>query len=132
MDTFQLPADSLEYTVLVQIWELGQVSVRDLHERIGVPAGTVYTTTAKVVDRLRDKGLIERIRVGGAFLYRPCVDRSRVEQLRARTLLGRFLGQAPRAAAAALVEAAADIEPRLIDELEQAIQKLRNENSDGA
>ncbi len=131
MESFQLPADTLEYTVLVQIWEQGQVSVRDLHERIGVPAGTVYTTTAKVVDRLREKGLIERVREGGAFLYRPCVERSRVEQLRARTLLGRFLGQAPRAAAAALVEAAADLEPQFLDELEQAIQQLRHENSHG-
>ena len=50
---FRLPADDLEYAVLRSLWELRKASVRDLHDRVGAPEGLVYTTTAKVVDRLR-------------------------------------------------------------------------------
>lgn len=125
MSPFRLPADDLEYAVLTLLWELRAASVRALHERLGVPAGHVYTTTAKVVDRLRDKGLITRSKESGTFVYRPAVDRSEVERLRARHLVSRFLGSAPHAAAAALIDAMDEIDPDLLDELERAIQQKR-------
>ena len=48
MRPFRLPADDLEYAVLTALWQLGTASVRDLHERLGVPQGLAYTTTAKL------------------------------------------------------------------------------------
>ena len=68
MSPFLLPADELEYAVLTKLWELGTASVRDVHGLLGEPEGLVYTTIAKVIDRLRGKGLIERERHGRAFV----------------------------------------------------------------
>jgi BlaI family transcriptional regulator, penicillinase repressor len=131
MQNYRLPADGLEYEVMLLLWLLGTVSVRELHERLGVPAGRVYTTTAKVVDRLREKGLISRKRDSGGFVYSPTVDRQEVERVRARHLLNRFLGAAPHAAMAALVEAVDEIDPELLEELEQTI-KSKRESDHGA
>ncbi|MDA8383716.1 MAG: BlaI/MecI/CopY family transcriptional regulator, partial [Betaproteobacteria bacterium] len=78
MRSFRLPADDLEYAVLVELWQLGTASVRELHERLARPQGLVYTTTAKVVDRLREKGLVQRLRKGHAYLYSPRVAREEV------------------------------------------------------
>jgi predicted transcriptional regulator len=125
-----LPADDLEYAVLAELWQLGTASVRELHERIGAPQDRVYTTTAKVIDRLREKGLIQRHRKGAAFLYRPRVAREEVERARARNALTRLLGPAPRAAVAALVEAVNDLDPALLTELEQAVA-ARKRTEDG-
>ena len=125
MTAFRLPADDLEYAVLASLWELGTASVRELHARLGEPQGLVYTTTAKVVDRLREKGLIQRQRKGAAFQYRAKVARETVERARARNALTRLLGAAPRAAAAALVEAVQDLDPALLEELEQAVAARR-------
>ncbi len=125
VSTFRLPADDLEYTVLAALWELGTASVRELHDRLGVPQGLVYTTIAKVVDRLREKGLIQRQRKGAAFEYRPRVARETVERARARNALTRLLGATPRSAAAALVEAVEDLDPALLAELEQAVAARR-------
>lgn len=118
---YRLPADDLEYTVLAQLWELGTASVRELHDRLGAPQGLVYTTTAKVVDRLREKGLVSRQPQGNAFVYRPRVARDEVERARARNAVSRLLGATPRAAVAALVEAVDAVDPELLDELERAI-----------
>ncbi len=125
MTRYRLPADDLEYAVLATLWELGSASVRELHEQIGVPQDLVYTTTAKVVDRLREKGLIQRQRKGAAFLYQSRVARDEVERARARNALTRLLGSTPRAAVAALVEAVDDIDPTLLTELEQALAARR-------
>jgi len=125
MTRYRLPADDLEYAVLAKLWQLGTASVRELHEQIGVPQELVYTTTAKVVDRLREKGLIQRQRKGAAFLYRPRVARKEVERARARNTLARLLGSTPHAAVAALVEAVDDIDPQLLTELEHAVAARR-------
>lgn len=125
MTRFTLPADHLEYEVLDAVWALRAASVRDLHEQVGVPEGRVYTTTAKVVDRLRAKGLVKRRRIAGTFVYSPTVERGVVERARARHLVTRLLGPRPRAAIAALVEAVDDVDPGLLDELERAVQAQR-------
>ena len=125
MAAYRLPADDLEYAVLAELWQLGVASVRELHDRLGVRQGLVYTTTATVVDRLREKGLIQRQRKGNAFVYRPRVAREEVERARARNAVSRLLGATPRAAVAALVEAVDDVDPALLDELERAVLARR-------
>lgn len=125
MATFRLPADDLEYAVLAELWQLGTASVRELHDRLGARQGLVYTTTAKVIDRLREKGLIQRQRKGNAFVYRSRVAREEVERARARNAVTRLLGTTPRAAVAALVEAVDDVDPALLEELERAVLARR-------
>lgn len=122
---YRLPADELEYAVLAELWRAGTTSVRDLHQKLGEPQGLVYTTIAKVIDRLREKGLIQRRRQGQAFLYSAKVAREEVERARARNAVTRLLGSTPHAAVAALVEAVDSAEPGLLDELERAVAQRR-------
>jgi predicted transcriptional regulator len=125
VQTFLLPADELEYLVLTKLWQLGTASVRDLHGQIVKPEGLVYTTIAKVIDRLRGKGLIQRERHGKAFVYRARVARESVERARAQDAISRLLGPTPRAAVAALVDAVDAVDPKLLDELERAVAAHR-------
>ena len=131
MKQFRLPSDDLEYDILAKLWELGVGSVRELHEQLGQRDGLVYTTTAKVVDRLREKGLIERQPRGRAFIYRPRVAREEVEGARARKAVSRLFGTAPHAAVAALVDAVDAVDPKLLDELERLVI-ARRRSKDGA
>lgn len=125
MKPFRLPGGNLEYAVLSKVWELGTASAREIHARIGEPAGLVYTTIAKVLDRLCEKGLVARKRRGKAFAYSAKIPREIVDRERARTALSHLLGSAPIAAVANLVEAAESLDPRLLDELERAVAARR-------
>jgi len=121
----RLPGGDLEYAVLANLWDIGTASARDIHRQVGEPAGLVYTTTAKVLDRLHDKGLVTRERRGKAFSYRARIARAVVDQARARTALSRLFGSRPHAAVATLVEAVESIDPKLLDELERAVAARR-------
>lgn len=122
MTQFRLPSDDLEYDALATLWDLGAASVRELHDRLGRKReGLSYATTAKVVERLREKGLIERHLSGYLFIYRPGVAREEVEGARARKAVSRLFGAAPHAAVAALVEAVDEVDPKLLDELERLV-----------
>jgi predicted transcriptional regulator len=120
-----LPGGELEYAVLAALWKLGRASAREIHEQVGEPNGLVYTTTAKVLDRLHAKKLVEREPVGKAFLYRAKRKRDAVERERARSMLATLLGSEPRPAIAALVDAVSDIDPELLDELAKAVKARR-------
>ena len=120
-----LPGGDLEYAVLTAVWDGGRPSARDIHARVGEPRGLVYTTIAKVLDRLCAKGLISRQRVGKAFVYTSKVPRERIESARAGNTLRRLLGSEPQLAIATLVEAIEAIDPHLIDELSRQVAARR-------
>jgi predicted transcriptional regulator len=125
MKRLRLPGGDLEYAVLAKLWEIGTASAREIHGHVGEPSGLVYTTTAKVLDRLHDKGLVTRERRGKAFSYHAKIARDVIDQARARTALSRLLGSFPHAAVATLVEAVESIDPKLLDELERAVASRR-------
>ena len=122
MKQFRLPSDDLEYEVLAKLWELGAGSVRDLHDQLGQRERRALATTAKVVERLRKKGLIERDPSG---IHRPRVAREEIEGARARKGAGGLFGAAPHAPVAALVDAAEAIDPKLVDQLERWVSARR-------
>ncbi len=104
---------------------MSSASARDIHKQLGEPQGLVYTTTAKVLDRLHAKHLVSRERKGMAFIYRPRVARAVVDAARARAFLTRLLGPAPRSAVAMLVDAVESLDPKLLDELAEVIAARR-------
>ena len=125
MRSQKLPGGSLEDAVLAALWDMGRASAREVHERVGVDAGLVYTTIAKVLDRLHAKRLVTRAREGKAFTYRAAVVREVVDRARATVSLRRLLGDDPRPAIAALVDAVEDLDPELLDELGRAVSRRR-------
>src|SRR5262245_31998685 len=120
-----LPGGDLEYAVLAAVWDAGSASAPDLHTLIGEPRGLAYTTVAKVLDRLRAKGLLTRRRVGTAFVYTAKVPRDRIERARAGNTLRRLLGPEPVPAIATLVDAIEAIDPALIEELSKQVAARR-------
>ena len=115
----------MEYAVLVAVWEGGSVTVRELHERVGEPLGLVYTTTARVLDRLHAKRLVERVKEGKVFRYRAGAARQEIERARLTRTLSSVLAEGPRPALATLVEVIEQIDPGLLDELSVTINALR-------
>lgn len=125
MKRYYLPGGDLEYAVLTKLWELGTASARDIHGQVGEPGGLLYTTTAKALNRLHDKGLVSRERMGKAFSYRAKIEREIVQRARARMALNRLVGSRPHSGVAALVEVVESLDPQLLGELEKAMAGCR-------
>ena len=123
----QLPGGALEYAVLVALFDLAPASAREVHARVGAPQGLVYTTIAKVLDRLLAKGLVRRRPQGRAFVYEPAVARSALERSRAREALVRLLGDAPIPAIATLVDAVEAIDADLLSALAREVAARRRQ-----
>lgn len=119
------PGGDLEQAALACLWKRGSATAREVHDDIGAPAKLAYTTITKVLDRLFAKGLIARERAGKAFVYRGRVAREKVYRALARRVVGRLLGDDPKPAVVHLVDAVADLDPELLDELARAVSAKR-------
>jgi len=71
----------LEADVMDRLWRRRSATVRDIVEDLGRSRELAYTTVMTIMVRLHDKGLLERVRDGKTYVYRPVLTR---EQHRAR------------------------------------------------
>ncbi len=120
-----VPGGELEHAVLIALWQTGTASAPEIHRRVGEPSGSVYTTTAKVLDRLHAKGLVSRQRAGKSFVYKPTLTRKVVERARVKGALARILGPDITPAIANLVDAVESMDPDLLDELGRQVEARR-------
>lgn len=127
-----LPGGELEEAVLQHLWTAGPSTAREVHDEVGAPRGLVYTTVARVLDRLVDKGLAARVRVGRVNQYWATADQGEVVRSLIATRIGGLFGGEPEPAVAALLGAVGDIDASLIEELARQVDALRREGGDGA
>jgi predicted transcriptional regulator len=65
------PLGELQLEILRFLTEQGPLSVGEVAERFGEPRGLARTTVLTVMERLREKGYLSRIKADGVFRYRP-------------------------------------------------------------
>lgn len=88
------PSDA-ELEILQLIWELEPVGVREIYDRIAVKKDVGYTTVLKQIQRLTEKGVLEKEEKGGTHLYRSLVRESDVKtRLAGKVLEAAFGGSA--------------------------------------
>ena len=117
----------LEWRVLEALWARETPSsVRDLTP---VFADIAYTTLMTTLDRLHRKGVLEREKLGRAFVYRPRLGRSEFQSARAGDAVRAALksGGSLAPLASYLVDAVGDRDRELLDELESLVAARRTD-----
>ncbi len=64
-----------EYDILRTLWKTGRLSVREVHDQLQETYGWAYTTTKTMMDRMVEKGLLNRESFHGIYLYQPMITR---------------------------------------------------------
>ena len=61
----------LELDCMNTLWPVGQATVREIRDLLAPRRPRAYTTIMTIMDRLARKGIVERRKVGRAYIYRP-------------------------------------------------------------
>ena len=69
------PTES-ELEILAILWELGEASVRQVHERLAKTKDTGYTTTLKIMQIMHNKGLVSRDEKSRSHIYTSAIDKN--------------------------------------------------------
>ena len=77
----------LELACLKILWDSGDLTVREVRERLAPKRSLAYTTVMTVLDRLAHKGVVSRRKIGKTYLYHPEFGRAEARDRAVRRLL---------------------------------------------
>ncbi len=113
-----------ELQCLRQLWQLREGSVREVHAALDEAPS--YSTVRKIIERLEEKGAVERVRLDGkAWIYRSKVSAGRMIHKEIR----RFLDTLFDGSAGSLVAHLADMDAVSLDDLRHAEERLEEEGA---
>jgi len=82
-----------ELDVMTHFWSDRELSAPELFERIGAERGVAYSTVKTIIDRLEQKGAIERVaNRGRTIVYAPLIKRERLRKPLVKTFVRRMFG----------------------------------------
>jgi predicted transcriptional regulator len=111
----------LESRILEAIWQLGAPTGKEICETLG--RGAHYKTVLTVANRMVEKGLLVREPAGGrAFRYRATEERDVFLTRIAGSVASGLVGDFGPPALAQFVQAAEEIDPAYLDELERLVR----------
>lgn len=115
----------LEAGVMGVVWSRGEVSVRDVHQRLERRRPLAYTTVMTTLARLARKGLLRRRKVEGAYLYSPATSREELEGLVADSVIDGLLEGFGQTAVSRLLDRLQHEDSRRIEQLARLIEERR-------
>ncbi|MCB0169622.1 MAG: BlaI/MecI/CopY family transcriptional regulator [Anaerolineae bacterium] len=114
----------LEAKLMEAVWALDQPTVQDVIDHLGGKLN--YKTTMTVMNRLVDKGILSRRKVGRAFVYAGTASR---EELLAsvfdKMVRGMFGEDFRQIALAQMIETAEAIDEQLLDDISDLIEQRK-------
>lgn len=89
----QLSLGPLETEILQIVWEIGCVTVKDVHDRILADPDRelAYTSVTTVLRRLTQKGWLTCEKNERAFTWKPLISREQAQLIKAHEQLNQFL-----------------------------------------
>jgi predicted transcriptional regulator len=109
-----------EYDILRVLWKGGRKTVREVHDQLQAAYNWAYTTTKTMMDRMVNKGLLERVRFHGIFLYKPLISRPAGLVKLVKFFADRVL-ETDTSSVVAMFAATKAITPEEIEELERLL-----------
>jgi BlaI family transcriptional regulator, penicillinase repressor len=64
-----------EYDIMQALWKHGESSVREICDYLQATHGWALTTVRTMMDRMANKGLLQKVNYHGVFVYKPLVSR---------------------------------------------------------
>lgn len=116
----------LEARLVEAIWDLNEASVQDIIDHLGGDLN--YKTTMTVLNRLVDKGVLQREKAGRVFVYSATTTRQNLlADVFDRMVRGMFDTEFREIALTQMIETAEALDPQILNDLDQLIQQRKKD-----
>ncbi|ABB15994.1 MULTISPECIES: BlaI/MecI/CopY family transcriptional regulator [Carboxydothermus] len=116
----------LEARVMEIIWDLGEATVKDVHQIINQEKKLAYTTILTIMGRLADKGLLIKKSIGLAHSYTPAVSREEFYNKVAETVVDGLFEEFAEPAFTHFLKKVEN-DPQKLAELEKMLLKIKEQ-----
>ncbi len=115
----------LETEIMEIVWANGEITVREVYEQLKTRREIAYTTVMTVMSRLAEKGLLKKIKEGGAYLYRAAASRDEFTQSSVKKVISELLADFAAPTISQFVESLGKEKPEKMEELARLIKAKR-------
>ncbi|HWH32186.1 MAG TPA: BlaI/MecI/CopY family transcriptional regulator [Egibacteraceae bacterium] len=119
----------LETEVMEACWELGDTTVRDVHEKLAKRLDLAYTTIMTTMTRLAGKGLLKRDTTGLAHRYRPALSRDEYASSTVHNVVEWLVNSFPEPAMSYFAQVVGDGDTGELEALRDRIDRLRDQEA---
>lgn len=129
----QLSLGPLEAEILRIVWELGTVTVKDVHDRIlsDPDRDLAYTSVTTVLNRLTKKGWISCSKKARSFTWQAVVSQSEAQAIQAYEQLNQFLALSNPDVVAAFADSLDQASCDQLDAIAQRLKAIRQAREEG-
>ena len=115
----------LEAEVMDVAWDLGEVTVRDVHEALNESRAVAYTTVMTTMGRLADKGLLRRVEDQRAHRFTPLLTREQYADSTVKSVVDWLVSQFRDPAVAYFLDRVEEDDEKVIAALRDAIDQRK-------
>lgn len=127
MENKDLVPTKTEMDVLQVLWENGPATVRFVHDKLNEQKeAVIYTSTLKLMQVMKEKGMLDRDETNMKHIYRPLLQEDKVKG----SLLGRFVDSMFNGSASNLMVALLGNDKTSKEELQKMKQLLQKVEKD--
>jgi predicted transcriptional regulator len=119
----------LESEIMDVVWDLSEVTVRDVHRVLRKKRQIAYTTVMTTLGRLTDKGLLNRVEDQPAHRYFPAVSREEYARSTVKSVVDWLVSHFPDPAVAYFIDRVEEKDEEVIEHLRRAIDQRRASDS---
>ena len=115
----------LEAEVMEVTWDIGEVTVRDVHESLSGSRQVAYTTVMTTMGRLADKGLLRRVEDQRAHRFTPLLSREQYADSTVKSVVDWLVSQFRDPTVAYFLDRVEAEDEKVIEALKEAIEQRK-------
>ncbi len=118
----------LETAVMEVLWQHGQLSGREVYDKVAVKREIALTTVLTILNRLSKKGLVRKEPGEKVFLFRPTLSREQWQTAVSRDLLLQALSFSPQTVLSTFADILTSLPAEEFSELIARVRRKKDES----
>ncbi|MCZ8514491.1 BlaI/MecI/CopY family transcriptional regulator [Paenibacillus filicis] len=117
----------LEAKIMGILWDGPEMTIKDVQSKLAQEQPANFNTVMTVMNRLVDKGVLQKRANGRSSLYRPTLTREQFLEAQSKELTHDLMEEFGPLVVSHMLDELEDADPALIEQLEQKIKALKKE-----
>lgn len=117
----------LEAKIMTVLWDGEEMTIKDVQQALEREKAVNFNTVMTVMNRLVEKGVLQKRAEGRTSLYRPILSKEEFFDTQSKELTHELIDEFGSLVVTHMLDALEDVDQGLIEKLEQKIKELKKE-----
>jgi predicted transcriptional regulator len=118
----------LESKIMNILWDGSELTIKNVQQKLEQEKAVNFNTVMTVMNRLVDKGVLQKRTEGRSSLYRPILSKDQFFETQSKELTYELIEEFGSLAVSQMLDVLEEVDQDLLEKLEQKLKELKKEN----